>query len=377
MVGFLSLCVALAFSAFYELVEWWAAFALGQGADEFLALPTPRSSDEGARARYHVAVRFTVAALALVVGIFALPLKAQPADKVARIGYLTPHSPDMFRVQAFRQGLRDLGWVEGRNLIIDYRSADGKFDRLSNLAGELVALNVQVIVAAATVPALAAKRASQSIPIVFTHVSDPVGTGLVSSFARPGGNVTGFTHLNAGLGPKRLELLKQVVPNLSRVVALWHPGGLGERTDKLMVKETEDAARALGLQLQFVPVHGLHEIEAAFSSVGSPVILLPSPIFRNEPRLLAELAAKHRVPAVYFDREFAEVGGLMAYGADMGDVVRGAAGYVDRILKGARPGDLPVAQATRFELLINLKTAKRLGLTIPPAVSIQADQLIQ
>jgi putative tryptophan/tyrosine transport system substrate-binding protein len=322
-------------------------------------------------------VRFTVAILALVVGIFALPLKAQPAEKIARIGYLTSHSPDTFRVQAFRQGMRDLGWVEGRNLIIDYRSADGKVDRLFSLAAELVALNVQVIVAAPTVPALAAKRASATIPIVFTHVSDPVGTGLVNSFARPGGNVTGYTHMNAGLGPKRLELLKQVVPNLSRVVALWHPGGLGERTDKLMVKETEDAARALGVQLQFVPVRGLHEIEGAFSSAGSPVILLPSPIFRNEPRLLAELAAKHRLPAVYFDREFAEAGGLMAYGADMADVVRGAAGYVDKILKGVRPGDLPVVQATRFELLINLKTAQRLGLVIPVTVSMQADELIR
>jgi putative ABC transport system substrate-binding protein len=317
-------------------------------------------------------------AFTLVLATLATSLEAQPADKTARIGYLTSHSPDTFRVQAFRQGLRELGWAEGRNLIIDYRSADGKFDRLPTLASELVALKVQVIVAAATVPALAAKRASQTVPVVFTHVSDPVGTGLVSSLARPGGNITGFTHLNVGLGPKRLELLKHVVPNISRVVALWHPGGLGERTDKQMVKETEDAARALGLEVRFLPVRGLHELEAAFSSFGgTPTIVLPSPIFRNEPRLLAELAAKHRVPAVYFDREFAEVGGLIAYGADMADVVRGAAGYVDRILRGARPGDLPVVQATRFELLINLKTAQSLGLTIPPAVSIQADQLIR
>jgi putative ABC transport system substrate-binding protein len=316
-------------------------------------------------------------AFVLVVAAVATSLGAQPADKVARVGYLTSHSPDTFRVSVLRQGLRELGWVEGRNLIIDYRSADGKVDRLPALAADLAAVNVHIIVAAATVPALAAKRASQTIPVVFTHVSDPVGTGLVSSLARPGGNVTGFTHLNVGLGPKRLELLKQVVPNLSRVVALWNPGGLGERTDRLMVKETEDAARVLGLQVQFVPVRGLHELEAAFSGVGSPVILLPSPIFRNEPRLLAELAAKHRVPAVYFDREFAEVGGLMAYGADMAEVVRGAAGYVDRILKGARPGDLPVVQATRFELVINLKTAQSLGLTISPLISIQADQLIR
>jgi putative ABC transport system substrate-binding protein len=327
-------------------------------------------------------VKFALAGLALVVGIFALPLKAQPAEKVARIGYLTSHSPDTFRVQAFRQALRDLGWIEGRNLIIDYRSADGKFDRLPSLASELVALNVQVIVAAATVPALAAKRASQTTPVVFTHVSDPIGTGLVTSLARPGGTVTGFTHLNVGLGPKRLELLKQVVPNVSKIVALWHPGGLGERMDKLMVKETEDAARALGLQVQFVPVRGVYELDNAFSAVRggehpAPAIVLPSPIFLNEPRLVAELAAKHRVPAVYFAREFAEVGGLMAYGADMNEIVRGAAGYVDRILKGARPSDLPVVQATRFELLINLKTAQTLGLTIPPAVSLQADQLIR
>jgi len=319
-------------------------------------------------------------ALSLLLAPLSMSLAAQPVEKTARVGYLSSHSPDTFRVQVLRQGLRDLGWVEGRNLIIDYRSADGKFDRLPALAADLVALNVHVIVAAATVPALAAKRASQTIPIVFTHVSDPVGSGLVGSLARPGGNVTGFTHLNVGLGPKRLELLKQVVPNVSRVAALWHPGGLGERTEKQMVKETEDAARTLALEVEFLAVRGLHELEAVFSRLGAErpgtAIILPSPIFRNEPRLLAELAAKHRVPAVYFDREFAEAGGLMAYGADMAEVVRGAAGYVDRILRGARPGDLPVVQATRFELVINLKTAKELGLAIPPAVSIQADQLI-
>lgn len=312
----------------------------------------------------------------LVLAALSTSLWAQPAEKVARVGYLTSHSPDTFRADVFRQGLRELGWVEGRNLIIDYRSADGKVDRIPSLAAELVALNVHVIVAAATVPALAAKRASQTIPVVFTHVSDPVGTGLVASFARPGGNVTGFSHLNVGLGPKRLELLKQVVPNASRVVAVWHPGGLGAHMDKLMVTETQDAARALDLQVQFVSVRGLHDLDAAFAGIGGPVILLPSPVFRNEPRLLAELAAKHRVPVVYFDREFAEAGGLMAYGADMAEVVRGAAGYVDRILKGARPGDLPVVQATRFELVINMRTVRSLGLTIPQAVAIQADQLI-
>jgi putative tryptophan/tyrosine transport system substrate-binding protein len=314
----------------------------------------------------------------LLIGVaMTLSAEGQQAGKVARIGYLTSHSPEIFRAEVFRQALRELGWVEGRNLIIDYRSADGKADRIPSLAAELVALNVNVVVAASTVPALAAKRASQTIPVVFTYVSDPVGTGLVATLARPGGNVTGFSHLNVGLGPKRLELLKQVVPNASRVVAIWQPGGLGPHMDKLMAKETQDAARTLGLQVDFVSVRGLHDLDAAFAGIAAPVILLPSPVFRNEPRLLAEIAAKHRVPTIYFDREFAEEGGLMAYGADMAQVVRGAASYVDRILKGARPGDLPVVQATRFELVINMRTARSLGLAIPQAVAIQADQLIQ
>jgi putative tryptophan/tyrosine transport system substrate-binding protein len=317
--------------------------------------------------------------LAACLAMPALPAQAQPAEKVARIGYLAPHSPQTFQVDVLRQGLRDLGWAEGRNLTIDYRSAEGRFDRLPALAAELAALKVQVIVAVATVPALAAKRASDTIPIVFTHVSDPVGSGIVSSLARPGANVTGFTHFNAvGLGPKRLELLRQVKPGADSFAALWHPGGLGDRTEKDMLKETADAARALGLPLQFVPVRGLHEIEAAFASLGGrPLVVLPSPIFRNDPKLLADLAAKYRLPAVFFDREFAELGGLIAYGADLAAVVRGAAGYVDRILRGARPSELPVVQATRFELLINLKAANELGLAIPQALLIQADEVIR
>jgi len=317
--------------------------------------------------------------LAACLAMPALPARAQPAEKVARIGYLAPHSPQTWQVDVLRQGLRDLGWAEGRNLIIDYRSAEGRFDRLPALAAELAALKVQVIVAVATVPALAAKGASDTIPIVFTHVSDPVGSGIVSSLARPGANVTGFTHFNAvGLGPKRLELLRQVKPGADSFAALWHPGGLGDRTEKDMLKETADAARALGLPLQFVPVRGLHELEAAFASLGGrPLVVLPSPIFRNDPKLLADLAAKYRLPAVFFDREFAEAGGLIAYGADMAAVVRGAAGYVDRILRGARPSELPVVQATRFELLINLKAANELGLAIPQALFIQADEVIR
>jgi putative tryptophan/tyrosine transport system substrate-binding protein len=319
--------------------------------------------------------------LSVALALLSTSLAAQTAERIARIGYLAPQSPETWGVSVFRQGLRDLGWVEGRNLIVDYRSADGKFDRLPALAAELATLKVEVIVAVATVPALAAKRATQTIPIVFTHVSDPVGSGLVGSLGRPGGNVTGFTHFNAGLGPKRLELLKQVVPGAGRVAALWHPGGLGEHTEKEMLNETEAAARALGIPVQIVPVRGVHELDAAFASLrgenAEAVIVLPSPIFRNDVRLLVDLAAKYRVPAIYFDREFAEAGGLMAYGADMADVVRGAAGYVDRILKGAKPGDLPVMRATRFELFINLKTAQNLGLSVPQSLSIHADKVIR
>ena len=320
-----------------------------------------------------------VAALIALAAALPLSATAQSADKMARIGYLAPHSPQALGVDVLRQRLRDLGWAEGRNVIIDYRSADGKFDRLPGLAAELAALKVHVIVAVATVPALAAKRTTDTIPIVFTHVSDAVASGLVDSLARPGANITGFTHLNAvGLGPKRIELLKQAMPSAGPIAALWHPGGLDASTEKKMLKETEDAARALGLPLQLVSVRGLHELDAAFASVSArPVVVLPSPPFRSEPKLLVELAAKYRVPAVFFDREFAEAGGLMAYGADMADVVRGAAGYVDRILRGAKPSELPVVQASRFELVINLKAAKALGLAIPPSLAIQADQIIQ
>ncbi|MBI3007479.1 MAG: ABC transporter substrate-binding protein [candidate division NC10 bacterium] len=324
-----------------------------------------------------------IVALALVLVLFTAPVaaEAQQASKVARIGYLSSHSPERFRVEAFRQALHEFGWVEGGNLIIDYRSADGKFDRLPDLAAELVGLKVDVIVAVATVPALAAKRATQTIPIVFTHVSDPVGSGLVPSLARPGNNITGFTHINAALSPKRLEILKQAVPKVTHVAALWHPGGLGEHTERTMLRETEDAARALGVHLQFIEARGPHDFDRAFAAVtrerAGALSVLPSPIFLNEPRRIVDFVARTRVPAVYFAREFAEAGGLMAYGADMADIVRGAARYVDKILKGAKPADLPVEQGSKFELVINLKTAKALGLTIPQSILLRADDVIQ
>jgi putative tryptophan/tyrosine transport system substrate-binding protein len=321
--------------------------------------------------------------LASVAGALAVPLAAaaQQAGTLARIGYLSSHSPETFRIEAFRQGLRELGLIEGRNLTIAYRSADGKFDRLRELAAELVRLKVDVIVAVPTVSAVAAKRATQTIPIVFTHVSDPVGSGLVPGLARPAGNVTGFTHVNVGLTPKRLEFLKEAIPNVSRVVALWHPGGLGERTEEILLKETETGARAFGMQLQFLEVRGPDDFDRAFGTMtregARALVVLPGPLLLSEHRRVVDLVAKTRLPAVYFAREFTEAGGLMSYGADMAQILRGAASYVDRILKGAKPADLPVEQGARFELVINLRTAKALGLTIPPSLLVRADQVIE
>jgi putative ABC transport system substrate-binding protein len=328
-------------------------------------------------------MRCTIVGLTIILslGLFLVPLAAQQAEQMPRIGYLSTSAPEIFRVDVFRQALHDLGWIEGQNLIIDYRSADGQFTRLPELAAELVGLKVQVIVAAATVPALAAQRATQTIPIVFTHVSDPVGSGLVPSLAQPGGNITGFTHLNTGLSPKRLEFLKEAMPHVTHVVALWHPGGLGERTERVLVQETEDAARALGVPLQFLAVRGPDDFEGAFATVpregAGALLVLPGPMLLTAHRRIADLAAKYQLPAVYFAREFAEAGGLMAYGANMADVVRRAASHVDKILKGTKPGDLPVERAMRFELVINLKTAKALGLMIPPSLLVQAEEVIR
>ena len=240
---------------------------------------------------------------------------------------------------------------------------------------------MDAIVAVNTVSALAAKRATQTIPIVFMYVSDPVGSGLVSSLARPGGNLTGFTHLNASLSPKRLEILKQTVPAVTHMAALFHPTGLGERTGATMSRETREAARALGVRLDFLETRGPQDFDSALAGLtrdrAGALIVLSSPMFLNEPRRIVDLVAKTGVPAVYFAREFVEAGGLTAYGADMTDIVRGTGRYVDWILKGARPADLPVEQGSKFELVINLKTAKALGLTIPPSVLNRADQLIE
>jgi ABC-type uncharacterized transport system substrate-binding protein len=309
-----------------------------------------------------------------------LALEAQPTAKIARIGYLaidqaaSPHLRE-----AFLQELRDLGYIEGRNLVIEYRSAEGKSEQLPALAAELVALKVDVIVAPSTVAAQAAKQATRTLPIV--SVAIPVTSGLVTSLARPGGNVTGLSFFSPELVGKCLEQLKLAVPAVSRVAALWQPGGQGEPTEKEMLKAAEVAARALGVRLQFVEARGPENFDRAFSEMtrarAGALTVLPSNMFISERRRLVDLAAKNRLPAVYPWREFVDAGGLMSYGLNVADLFRRAATYVDKILKGAKPADLPVEQPTKFELVINLKTAKVLGLTIPQPLQQRADQMIE
>ena len=318
------------------------------------------------------------------VGFLIAPLAAdaQQAAKVARIGWLgdNPAGNPHLR-QAFLQGLHDLGYVEGRNLVIEYRNAEGKFERSPALAAELVALKVDVIVAPGTPAALAAKQATRTLPIVLIAVGDPVTSGLVTSLARPGGNVTGSSTLDPDLVGKCLEQLQQAVPGVSRVAVLWEPGGLGKRTEQDMLKAAEVAARVLGVRLQFVEARGPADFDRAFSDMtraraGALTVLASTRLF-NERRRLVDLAAQNRLPAVYIAREFVDAGGLMAYAANRADMFRRAAIYVDKILKGAKPGDLPVEQPTKFELIINLKAAKALGLTIPPSVLLRADDVIE
>jgi ABC-type uncharacterized transport system substrate-binding protein len=329
-----------------------------------------------------IGLGFAFSITLLFGGLFSsAAVEAQPADKIARIGLLGGRGASPQNYAAFLQGLRDLGYVEGRNVVIEYRDPEGKFERLPALAAELVALKVDVIVAPATPMALAAKQATRTIPIVFVSL-DAVNSGLVTSLARPGGNLTGLSALLPDLVGKCLELLKQAVPRVSRVAVLWQPGAFPERTEKDMRTGAEVAGGALGVRLQFVEARGPADFERAFSEMtkarADALTVLPSVTFIRERRRLVHLAAKHRLPAVYSVTEFViDAGGLMVYGPNVPDLHRRAAVYVDKILKGAQPGDLPVEQPTRFELLINLKTAKALGLTIPPWVLARADQVIE
>ena len=316
--------------------------------------------------------------------LLAAPLaaEAQQAAKVIRIGILagnraaSPHT-----LEAFLQGLRDLGYVEGRNVVIEFRDAEGKPERLPTLAAELLALKVDIVFAPSTPAALATKQATRTVPIVFAGAADPVADGLVTSLARPGGNVTGLSNLSAEVVGKRLEQLKQAAPGVSRVAVLWHQGGSGGRTEKDMLNAAEVAARSLGVQLQAVETRGSADFERAYSEMtrahADALTVLPIALFGFYRRRLIDLAAKNGLPAAYPAREYVDAGGLMSYGADLGDLHRRAAFYVDKIVKGANPADLPVEQPTKFELVINLKTAKALGLTIPQSLLLRADEVIQ
>jgi putative ABC transport system substrate-binding protein len=322
-----------------------------------------------------------------LAGMLAAPLSAQAQQpaKVPRIGWLLSGSLEAPETRAllgaFRQGAHERGYVEGQNIVIEYRPAEGRIDRFPALAADLVRLKVDLIVAGSTAAARAAQQATTTIPIVAPTMGDPVGDGFVASLARPGGNITGLTFLGPALTPKRLELLKEALPKISRLAGLWHPGALSEQTTKDMLSQTETAARTLGVRLQLVGVRSLDELDRAFSTIASQradaFLMFPSAMFFNERRRVIDLAAKHRLPSVYVSKEFVELGGLISYGASIADLFRRAAVYVDKILKGAKPADLPVEQPTKFELVINLKTAKTLGLTMPPSLLQRADEVIQ
>ncbi|HTS94936.1 MAG TPA: ABC transporter substrate-binding protein [Stellaceae bacterium] len=317
----------------------------------------------------------------------AWPLSTRAQSvKIARIGFLNTgslESPEASNVMldVFRQALGELGYVEGRNFLLEYRTADGKLERFSELAVEIVRLGIDVIVAANTPAARAALQATRTIPIVVPVMADPVGDGLVASLAKPGGNITGLTFLGPELLPKRLALLKEALPPVSRVAALWQPGAYSERTMSSMMQETEAAARTLGVQLVLVAVRGPDELNRALSEIveerAEAVIVFPSPILFTERRHIVDFATTHRLPSMSMGREFVELGGLMAYGANLPDLFRRSATYVDKIIKGAKPEDLPVEQPEKFDLAINVGTAKRLGVDIPPSLLARADEVIE
>lgn len=321
-------------------------------------------------------VLFAAAALC----ILSVPLlsDAQQPAKVPRVGYLTPTSQPV-REEIFRQELRRLGYVEGRNIAMEYRSANGRFERLPDLAAELVGLKVDLIVAVVTQAALDARRATGTTPIVMVGVSDPVGSGLVASLARPGGNVTGTSSLAADVVGKQLELLHEIFPKASRVAALWNPAN--PVFQKLQLAEVKAAAAKLRVQLQFVEARTPGDLDRAFAAMArerpGALLVLGDPMFGSNFARIAALAIKHRLPAVGGSRESAEAGALVTYGPDYSEAYQRAAAYVDKILKGGRPGELPVEQTTKFELVVNAKTARAIGVTIPPSVVMRADKVVE
>jgi putative tryptophan/tyrosine transport system substrate-binding protein len=307
-------------------------------------------------------------------------VRAQVSATVRRIGLLSPFPPSSAELwhRAFRQGLRDLGWIEGKNISIEYRYAEGRSDRLPELAADLVRLNVDIIVTSVSPDALAAKNATGTIPIVMAASGDPVALGLVENLARPGGNITGLSQISPELAGKRLELLKEIVPKLSRVAVLRNPQS---KISEIDWKESQPPAHALGLRLRSVEARSLTDFDKAFADAAreraGAVAVTPDELFSGNLKQIADLATKNRLPAVYHTREFADFGGLMTYGPDRSDMFRRAATYVDRILKGAKPSDLPIELPTKFELVVNMRTAKALGITVPQSLLFRADSLIE
>jgi putative tryptophan/tyrosine transport system substrate-binding protein len=315
-----------------------------------------------------------------------LAVWAQQGTKIPRIGILAPgrsEGADASRasLNAVVTGLRELGYTEGQNIVIERRFGESNVDRLRELAAELVENKVDVIVAFSTTAARPAKQATNLIPIVAVGMADPVADDLVASLARPGGNVTGTTFLGPELVTKRLQLLKEVVPNLVQTAVLWHPGAYSDHTTAGMLNEIQRAAQTMGLQLQLVPATGPDDIAGAFSAMtrerADALSLFPSPMLFAEYGRIAKLAAENRMPTIYVAREGVDVGGLMSYGTNLPDLFRKTAIYVDKILKGTKPAELPVQQPTKFELVINLKTAKALGLTMPSTLLSSADEVIE
>jgi len=324
--------------------------------------------------------------IALVGGVTAwswvVKALAQQSAKITRIGFLFTGSlaATKTNIDAFRQGMIELGYVDGVSFVIELRAADSRIERLPDLARELVALKVDVIVAAATPAGRAAQQATSTIPIIVTAMGDPVSDGLVASLAQPAGNVKGTSFLGPELVPKRLAFLKQLLPKVSHVAVLWHPGAFSDRTTADMLKETRDAAATLGMQLQFIEVRSPDELEQAFSAISKArveaLLPLPSPMLFAERKRIAELSVVNKLPGMFNSREFVQLGGLIGYGASIADLNRRSAAYVDKILKGAKPADLPVEQPTKFELFINLKTAKSLGINVPLFLQQLADEVI-
>ncbi len=318
--------------------------------------------------------------IALALGALSVPRASEAAAAVPRIGYVGAGSPATagHHVQAFVQGLRELGYVEGQNIVIEYRWAEGKLERLPALVADLLRLRVDVMVSSATPAIRAAKEQTSAVPIVMAGVTDPVGLGFAASLARPGGNITGLTHLSPDLAGKRLELLKEVVPRLLRVAVLWNPNHPGQ---PLAFKDTQVAAQALQVTLISLEARNREELERVLSAIGKErpqaLLELADPLTFFHRRLITEVAARHRLPAMYSFREWVDAGGLMSYGTSFADQFRRAATYVDKILKGVKPAELPVEQPMRFELVINMKTAKALGITFPPSILVRADHLIQ